>query len=348
MISPQLQSGRALRFARGVLLAGFATLSLAANAGEITVYAAVEADNLKVFGEAFSKAHPGIKVNWVRDSTGIIHARLLAEKDNPRADALFGMSVTNTIALEGMGILQPYAPKGLEQIGALYRSKTNPPNWTGLYGWGSVVCFNTIEAKKINLQKPVVWADLGEPAYKGKITMPNPASSGTGYLMVSGWIQMFGEEKAWAFMDKLHQNIAAYSHSGSKPCEQAAAGEYVVGLSLPLRGARLKEQGAPLDLLIPKEGTGWEMQVAGILKGAKNIADARTFIDWTVSQGAMEAYGRRAEVTAYAVNVPRSEHLPADLVAKMIKNDFDWAAKNQTRVIAEWRKRYDAKTEPKK
>jgi len=332
-------------------LLGATSLALAAaaaGAGEITVYAAVEADNLKFFGEAFAKANPGIKVSWVRDSTGIIHARLIAEKDNPRADVIFGMSVTNTIALEEMGLLQPYAPKGLERIGTFYRNKVNPPNWTGLYGWGSVVCMNSIEAKKANLPKVVSWTDLGDPAFKGKVTMPNPASSGTGYLMVSGWIQMMGEEKAWAFMDRLHQNIAAYSHSGSKPCEQAAAGEYVVGLSLPLRGARLKEQGAPLELVIPKEGTGWEMQVAGILKGAKNLADARTFMDWTVSQGAMEAYGRRAEVTAFEVKVQKSEHLPADLPQRMIKNDFEWAAKNQQRVIAEWRKRYDVKTEPKR
>ena len=323
-------------------------LATAASAGEITVYAAVEADNLKFFGEAFAKANPGIKVNWVRDSTGIIHARLIAEKDNPRADAIFGMSVTNTIALEEMGLLQPYAPKGLERIGAFYRNKASPPNWVGLYGWGSVVCLNTIEAKKAGLPRVASWDDLAAPAFKGKLTMPNPASSGTGYLMVAGWVQMMGEEKAWAFMDRLHQNIAAYSHSGSKPCEQAAAGEYAVGLSLPLRGARLKEQGAPLELVIPKEGTGWEMQVAGILKGAKNLADARAFMDWAVSQGAMEAYGRRAEVTAYEVKVPKSEHLPADLVNRMIKNDFDGAAKNQPRLIAEWRKRYDAKTEAKK
>ena len=331
-------------------LASAAVLAVAAtaHAGEITVYAAVEADNLKFFGDAFSKANPGIKVNWVRDSTGIIHARMIAEKDNPRADVLFGMSVTNTIALEEMGLLQPYAPKGVEKIGALYRNQSNPPNWVGLYGWGSVVCLNAIEAKKANLPKVASWEDLANPAFKGKLTMPNPASSGTGYLMVSGWIQMMGEDKAWAFMDRLHQNVAAYSHSGSKPCEQAAAGEYAVGLSLPLRGARLKEQGAPLELVIPKEGTGWEMQVAGILKGAKNLADARTFMDWTVSQGAMEAYGRRAEVTAFEVKVPKSEHLPADLPQRMIKNDFDWAAKNQQRVIAEWRKRYDAKTEAKK
>ncbi len=348
MIRRNLQGLFARAWLRAGAIAMLAAATLTARAGEITVYAAVEADNLKFFGEAFAKAHPGIKVNWVRDSTGIVHARLIAEKDNPRADAIFGMSVTNTIALEEMGLLQPYAPKGLERVGALYRSKTNPPNWVGIYGWASAVCFNSIEAKKAGVAAPLAWTDLANPAYKGRIVMPNPASSGTGYLMVSGWIQMMGEDKAWAFMDRLHQNVAAYSHSGSKPCEQAAAGEYLVGLSLPLRGARLKEQGAPLELVIPKEGTGWEMQVTGILKGAKNLADARTFLDWAVSQGAMEAYGRRAEVTAIPVDVPKSPHLPADLATKMIKNDFDWAAKNQARVIAEWRKRYDAKSEAKK
>ena len=106
--APQAARRLAPAFTRLALATAFAALSglsMQASAGEITVYAAVEADNLKVFGDAFAKAHPSIKVNWVRDSTGIIHARLLAEKDNPRADAIFGMSVTNTIGLDEMGLL---------------------------------------------------------------------------------------------------------------------------------------------------------------------------------------------------------------------------------------------------
>ena len=198
------------------------------------------------------------------------------------------------------------------------------------------------------MPQPRRWTDLTDPAYRGQITMPNPASSGTGFLMVSAWIQMWGEDKAWEFMDALHENVATYSHSGSKPCEQAASGEYVVGISFPFRGARLKSQGAPIEVIIPEEGTGWEMQAVAIMTGARNLEAARTFLDWSVSQGAMEAYGRQYEVTALSVDVDKPEHFPENIEEKMIDNDFSWAAREQPRIIAEWRRRYEGKSEPRR
>ncbi len=320
----------------------------AAHAGELTIYAGAEADNIRYFSETFSKAHPGVKLNWVRDSTGIIQARVLAEKANPRADVLFAMAVTSMINLAQMGLLHPYSPKDMERLNPLYLDSARPANWTGIYGWASAMCFNTVEAKKGNLPRPAKWSDLTNPAYRGKLTMPHPASSGTGYLMVAAWIQMMGEDKAWAYMDRLHENVGAYSHSGSKPCEQAASGEYLLGLSFPFRAARLKGQGAPIDIVIAEEGTGWEMQTAAILKGTKNLEDARTFLDWAVTRQAMEAYGSRYEVTALPVTVTKPEHFPAEVEKKLIKNDFAWSAKEQARILAEWRKRYDAKSEPRK
>lgn len=339
-------SARLHRLAAAVAILSGAAGSAAA--GELTIYAGAEADNIKYFSEVFAKAHPNIKLNWVRDSTGIIQARVLAEKDNPRADVLFAMAVTSMTGFAQMGLFQPYTPKGMEALNPLYLDKQRPANWVGLYGWASAMCFNTVEARKGNLPRPVKWTDLENPVYRGKVTMPHPASSGTGYLMVAAWIQMWGEEKAWAFMDKLHANIASYSHSGSKPCEQAAAGEYVVGLSFPFRAARLKGQGAPIDVVMAAEGTGWEMQTAAIMKGTKNLEDAKTFMDWAVTRGAMEAYGSRYEVTALPVQVAKPEHFPADVDSKLIKNDFAWAAKEQPRIVAEWRRRYEGKAEPRK
>ncbi len=330
------------------LLALGALAPCAASAGELTIYAGAEADNIKFFSETFSKQHPGIKLNWVRDSTGIIQARVLAERSNPRADILFAMAVTSMINLDKLDMLVPYSPKGMEKLNAMYLDKNAPAHWVGIYGWASAICFNTIEARKANLPKPVRWTDLTNPVYKGRITMPHPASAGTGYLMVAAWLQMLGEDKAWAYMDKLHENIAAYSHSGSKPCEQAAGGEYTIGLSFPFRAARLKAQGAPIDIIIAEEGSGWEMQTAGILKGTRNMEDAKVFLDWAVSQGAMEAYGARYEVTALPVTVKKPEHFPAEVEKKLIKNDFAWAAREQPRILAEWRKRYDSKADPVK
>lgn len=320
----------------------------AAIAGELTIYSSVEADNLKLFAERFAKAHPAIKINWVRDSTGIIQARLMAEKDNPRNDLIFGHAATDLLALDQMNMFMPYAPKGVDKLDARYRDKKTPPTWTGLWGFASAVCFNTVEAAKRNIPKPTNWSDLTKPVYRGQITMPNPASSGTGFLSVAGWIQIMGKDKAWAYMDALHANIAAYSHSGSKPCNQVASGEYVVGISLPGRAADLKSKGAPIEAVIPEDGIGWEMQGLAIMKTTANAVDAKTFADWAVSEDAMETYASKVEVVAYPVKTVRRENMPADVSTRMINNDFAWAAANKASLLDEWRKRYDTKSEARK
>ena len=331
----------------GVLLStGFLVNSVIA--GELTIYSSVESDNLKIFSENFSKAHPSIKVNWVRDSTGVIQARVIAEKDNPRNDVFFGHAATDLLALDQMGMFLPYSPQGVDKLDARFRDKKSPPTWTGLWGFAAAICFNTVEAKKRNIPEPKTWADLTKPIYKGQITMPNPISSGTGFLNVAGWIQIMGQEKAWAFMVQLNENIASYTHSGSKPCNQAAAGEYVVGISLPGRAADLKSKGAPIAVVIPEEGIGWEMQGVAIMKSTNNQTDAKTFVDWAVSQGAMESYASRVEIVGFPVNIPPKENMPAELTKLMIDNDFAWAAQNKAQILDEWRKRFDVKTEPKK
>ena len=335
-------------FSRQLAALWLALAAIGAHAGQLTVYSSASADTLKIYADQFAKSHPSIKVNWVRDSTGILQAKLMAEKDNPRADVVFGHTAANLVLLGQSGVLTSYAPKGIERLNPLYLEKRNPPQWVGMYGWASAICFNTVEAKKAAVPKPIRWTDLTQAAYKGKIIMPNPASSGTGLLMVNAWIQMWGEEKAWAYMDKLHDNIASYSHSGDKPCEQAGAGEVVVGLSFPLRAAKVKAAGAPIDVIIAEEGTGWDMQASGILKNTKNMEDAKLLLDWSISSEAMELYGRSYEVTALPVKVQKQEHVPGNIAEKMIKVDFDWIARDQSRVVAEWRRRYDNKSEPKK
>ena len=319
-----------------------------ATAGELTIYAAMDADKLKTASDLFAKSHPSIKINWVRDSTGIVHARLMAEKDNPRADVVYAMAATSMLTMDGLGMFAPYTPKGVAALDPRYRDKKEPNHWVGIYGWAGAICFNTIEAGKKNIPAPKTWADLLNPVYKGQVTMPNPASSGTGFLDVSAWIQIMGEDKAWAYMDKLHENIASYTHSGSKPCNQAAAGEYVVGISWPYRGAQLKSKGAPIDVIIPEEGIGWEMQAVAIMKGTKNQADAKTFLDWSISDEAMDFYGATASVVALpSKNKPR-EFFPPEVMQRMIDNDFAKIAASKERVVAEWRKRYETKSEPKK
>jgi len=156
---------------------------------------------------------------------------------------------------------------------------------------------------------------------------------------------MWGEEKAWAYMDKLNENIVMYARTGSAPCERAASGDAVVGLSLPARGARIKAQGAPIDVVLAAEGTGWDLQAVAVMQQTRNPGDARAFVDWAVSMPAMELYGVNAEVTASRVRVRKPEFLPPNISEKMIKVNFQWVAREQARILAEWKRRYGNKAD---
>ena len=314
---------------------------------ELLVYTAVEADELAGFKEAFEAKHPDIEIQWVRDSTGVVTSKLLAEKDNPQADIVWGVAGTSLMLLGNEGYFQPYKPEGVEKLDARYVDPNDPPLWTGQRAYIAAVCFNTVEAEKNGIPQPTSWQDLTKPVYKGHIVMPNPNSSGTGFLDVSSWLQMWGEEKAWSFMDALHENIMQYTHSGSAPCRQAAAGEAVVGVSFAYRGASLKEQGAPIEIIAPKEGVGWELESFAIVKGTDKLEAAKALADWSISREAMEMYAQAYAVVAMPGIGERPKFFPAGIDGKMIDNDFAFAAKERIRILNEWRDRYDSKSEPK-
>ena len=99
--------------------------------------------------------------------------------------------------------------------------------------------------------------------------MPAPPSSGTGFLDATAWLQMWGESDGWKYMDALHENIAQYTHSGSKPCRQSGAGEFVIGISFEYRAQQVKKSGAPVMLVFPSEGLGWDIEATGIVKTTK-------------------------------------------------------------------------------
>lgn len=339
-----------MRIRTSITLSAVATV-LSASAAfaqtDLTVYTAVEAVDLERYKQTFEAAHPEITINWVRDSTGIMTAKLLAEKNNPQADVVWGLAATSLLLLKTEGMLEPYAPKGVEELNPKLVDSDTPPSWVGMDAYVAAFCYNTVEGEKLGLTAPQTWADLTKPEYAGHIVMPNPNSSGTGFLSVSGWLQMMGEEEAWSYMDALHQNIARYTHSGSKPCKMAGSGETVIGVSFDFPGAKAKEAGAPIDIIFPGEGSGWEAEATAIIAGTDALEAAQTLVDWSVTKEANEMYNVGYAVVAYPGVAKPVEHLPENIEQHMIENDFEWAANNRVRILEEWQKRYDAKSEPK-
>ena len=337
-----LKSALAAAFALG--LAGTA---LAQSRTPLTVYTAIENDQLEPVKQAIEAAIPEVEVVWVRDSTGVITARFLAEAENPQADVVLGLALSSLLMFDERGLLEAYSPAGLGDLREKFRDNRDAPVWHGMDAYVGVICFNTAEAEGAGIAQPTSWQDLLKPEFKDKLVMPHPASSGTGYLMVGAWLQMMGEEEGWKFMDGLHENIAAYLHSGSAPCVQAARGERVAGVALDMRGVYERAQGAPLEVVVPTEGTGWEMEATAIVKGTDKLELAQKVADWGASKAANEVYSQTYAVVAHPEVQNNPEGYPENMESKLIDNDFAWMAENRERILAEWSKRYESKAAPK-
>ena len=243
---------------------------------------------------------PDVEVVWVRDSTGVITARFLAEKDNPRADMVLGLAASSLLLFEKAGLLETYKPKGADALKPAFRDGKPPDTWTGMDAFLGVICFNTVEGRQgqtSRRRRP--GRTCTDPSYKGKIVMPHPASSGTGYLTVAAWLQMMGEAEAWKFMDALHQNIARLHPFGLGALRAGRQGRARRRHRLRHARRRARRPRARRSRsILPKEGVGWDMEATAIVKGTKNLDAAKKVADWAATKAANELYSKYYAIVA--------------------------------------------------
>lgn len=317
--------------------------------GSVVVYTALEDELTTEYLKDFKDRHPGIDVRLVRESTGIITAKMLAEKDNPVADAVWGTAASSMMVLDDQGMLEPYAPEGVENILPNFKSDKPVPTWVGIDAWETAFVINGPELEKLGMKAEDIngYQDLLNPKLKGHIEMPNPNSSGTGLLTVTGILQLNGKgtDEGWDYLVKLDRNVSQYVHSGSKPAKDAAAGECAVGVSFGYAGISQKAKGAPVETVFPKEGSGWDLEANALMKKDGINPAAETFLDWAISDSAMELYKGNYPIICNGKG-GAYEGFSADPVEQLISNDFVWVANNRQDILDEWMKRFDAKSAP--
>lgn len=315
-------------------------LSGAAHAGTVTAYTALEEDEIADYTAAAKKALPDIDLKVLRLSTGDLGARILAEASNPQHDVIWGWAVTNTMDPRILNLLEPYKAKGAEKLAAPYHAGDD--KWFAATGYMAAFCVNNERAKAKGLPTPKDWEDLLDPKFKGEVVMPNPVSSGTGYLQIVGILQQMGEEKGWKFIKDLDANVAQYIKSGSRPCKAARAGEFAVGTSLAFAGIQSVTEGFPVTMVIPAKGAGYELEASALMKSAKNKADAQRFLDWTLSPDAAAIYGKYKEIVTTAGYKPSADSikagLPADVTKALLPIDFAKSAKERDAILERWQK----------
>jgi iron(III) transport system substrate-binding protein len=320
------------------LVAGVA-LGVPAQAGSITVYTSLEDEEVAAYLEAARQDMPDLTVNVLRLSTGDMGARLIAEANNPQADVLWGFAVTNILNPAINDLLEPYEPEGLDVLPAQY--KADDGKWFAPIGYMGAFCVNTARLEQINAPVPRSWADLTDPVYQGEVVMPDPGSSGTGYLQIAAILQGAGEEDGWQLIRDLDKNMAQYTTSGSRPCRMAQVGEFAIGASLSFVAMQGISQGYPLEMVIPEDYAGYELEANGLIRGSANAEDAKRFLDWTLSDSATAVYSEYKAVVTIP-GVPRSPlaeaaGLPENLDEVLFPMDFAASGEQRDAIISKWR-----------
>jgi len=278
--------------------------------GAVNVYCSVQVEWCTLAANEFQKA-TGIRVSMTQKGSGETIAQLKAEAQNPKGDVWFGGTGDPHLQAAEEGLTEAYKSPKLSELHewAVKQNTDSGGRTVGIYMGALGYGYNTELLSKKGVKPPACWADLLKPDFKGEIQMANPNSSGTAYVAIATLVQLMGEDMAFDYLKKLHANINAYTRSGTAPIKAVARGETGVSISFIHDGVTEALAGFPVKVATPCEGTGFEVGSMSIVKGARNLANAKKFYDWALTP---EAQKLGAQAKQFQVPSNKATPLPPE------------------------------------
>ncbi len=323
----------------GLVLAAGSAMPAAAQ-GEVTVYCSVQEEWCRPMMQAFERK-TGIKVSMTRKSSGEFYAQIKAEAANPRGDVWWGGTGDPHVQAAEENLTEPYKSPMLSELHpwAVKQAEQTGFKTVGIYSGALGYGYNKDQIAKRKITPPACWADLLKPEFKDEVQVADPNSSGTAYTMLATLVQLMGEDKAFDYMKALHKNVNQYTRSGAAPARATATGETLVGIVFQHDAVTQTIAGAPVTVVSPCEGTGYEIGSMSIIKGAKNLENAKKFYDWalTAEAQAIALQGRSYQVQS---NKKAPSHPDAPKLEQIKLIDYDFAkygaSAERTRLLARW------------
>lgn len=333
--------GQCVLPALGALAFAGALMPVAAQAqGQLVVYCSVNEDWCRGAVTAFER-DTGIKVAMTRKSSGETYAQVKAEAANPRGDIWWGGTGDPHLQAAEEGLTLEYESPNMKELQdwAVRQWKQAKGRTVGIYSGALGFGYNTDLVKQKGLKEPRCWADLLDPQLKDEVQVADPNSSGTAYTMLATMVQLMGEEKGFDYLKALHKNVNQYTKSGSAPAKAVGLGETTVGISFQHDLVSVVVNGAPVKVVAPCEGTGYEIGSMSIIRGARNLDNAKKWYDWALTAAAQEigAQTKNYQVPSN-VNAAVPEQAPKLTEIKLIDYDFAkyGSATERKRLLSKW------------
>ncbi|WP_044470338.1 ABC transporter substrate-binding protein [Mannheimia massilioguelmaensis] len=310
--------------------------------GRLVVYCSATNQMCEAVTQEFGNKYD-VKTSFIRNGSGSTFAKVEAEKNNPQADVWYGGTFDPQAQAAEMGLLEAYRSPNISQIVERFQDPAKVKGnyasaiYMGILGFG----VNTERLQKLGITEvPKCWKDLTDPRLKGEIQIADPQSSGTAYTAIATFTQLWGEDQAFEYFRKLHPNISQYTKSGITPSRSTARGEATIGIGFLHDYAVEKKNGAPIEMIVPCEGTGYELGGLSIIKGARNIDNAKLFVDYVLSKEGQEVAWRKGEAHQTLLNTTAEQSPTAfdPLKLKLINYDFEkyGATEERKRLIEKW------------
>ena len=316
-----------------------ALVEAAQEEGELVVYGSCEEPYLIAACQKFEDLY-GIKTEYQRLSTGEVQTKITEEKGNPSADVWFGGTNDPYNEAAKEGLLMAYEPaNAVHLVKDAYRDPDG--YWFGIYQGILGFMVNTEELERLGIEAPQTWDDLLKPEYEGLIWLSNPNTAGTAKLVINTMVQMKGHDEGIQYLVDLDKNVAQYTKSGSGPSKNVGTGECIIGIGFLHDGVYQILQGYDnIGLIIPSDGTSYEIGSTAIFEGCEHPNAAKLWIEFALSPDCVELAD---DAGSYQFLVIDNAQQPEALQAfpeldpsKTIDYDFADAKENTSKYVADY------------
>ena len=305
-----------------------------ASSNSLVIYCPHPLDFINPLVDDFKAKNPGINVDVIAAGTGELLKRVESEKDNPLGDILWGGTVT--MAKAKIDLFENYTSTNEVNIADIYKNTEGP--LTRCTAVPSVLMVNTNLSGNIKIEG---YADLLNPALKGKIAFADPSASSSSFEHLDNMLYAMGNgdpEKGWDYVKKLCANLDGKLLSGSSAVYKGVAdSEYTVGLTFEEGGANYVALGSPIKLVYMKEGVIIKPDGIYIIKGAKNMENAKRFVDYATSYDAQKTITEKLNRRSVRNDLPPSEILLSVDKINIINDDEKVVDSNKQKWLDKFR-----------
>lgn len=295
----------------------------------VVIYSGAEAYRNEYFLNRLNEQFPDYDIIIEYMPTGNLAAKLAAEGTDTDMDIFYDLDFSYA------GLVEQYLAdvSSYDQSIFVDDCKVESGRYLAATRNGGAVIINPDVLEEKGLPEPTSYQDLIKPEYKGLVSMPDPKSSGTGYMFIKSLVNAWGEDEAFVFFDKLADNILQFTSSGSGPVNALVQGEAAIGLGMTAQAVTAINEGANLKILFFKEGSPYSLYGYAIPEGKQNRQCVKDVFDFFYSTLVMEDKELYYPEQVFVDQKNEIENYPKDIpYADMSGNTTE----EKTRLLENW------------